>query len=305
MNTPVDQEKSTVERPIDFSRPFLPASLTPLYHTSAYHVLNPPQQLRYNQLHALYFQEQIMFFEKTLADNVLEPFLAENLPANLKRDLEEFIAEERRHSALFLQLNRRCAPELYSGNEFHFVQLPWLGKNLLRFMSRLPKVFPLFLWLALIQEERSMYFAREFLNCDEDLEPHFLSLQRMHLADEVGHVQCDQELLDWLWPRTPAWLRQLNAHLLGWMIGEYFSLPKRAGLRVLEQLAAEFPELRSSSQKLRQQLLELKNDLPYRSSLYSRENIPKTLARFDAWPEFRTLCRHIPGYLPQLLPTSP
>lgn len=43
-------------------RPFLPEGLTPLAHTAAYAMLTAQQRLRYNQLHGLYVNEQILLF---------------------------------------------------------------------------------------------------------------------------------------------------------------------------------------------------------------------------------------------------
>src|SRR5687768_15490891 len=99
--------------PIDFSRWFIPQPLTHLYHTPVYAGLTDAQRLRYNQLHALYFNEQIMFFEKTLARNVIGYFLSQPLPDPLKVGLRRFLAEEEQHTAMFRQLNRQCAPQFY------------------------------------------------------------------------------------------------------------------------------------------------------------------------------------------------
>ena len=48
---------------------------------------------------------------------------------------------------------------------------------------------------------------------------------------------------------------------------------------------------------MRRQMLDLSADGEYRTSLYSREIVPRTFARFDATPELRTL--KICGYRPQ------
>ena len=67
---------------VDFPRLFMPEMLTPLYHTPAYRSLSERQRLRYNQLNALYFNEQIVFFEKALTRNVLGYFQRSSLPRN-------------------------------------------------------------------------------------------------------------------------------------------------------------------------------------------------------------------------------
>ena len=81
------------------------------------------------------------------------------------------------------------------------------------------------------------------------------------------------------------------------MLGEFFSTPKRAQLRVVDELVREFPELRKRRPEMRRQVLALSADDEYRTSLYSREIVPRTFARFDATPELRAL--KICGYLPR------
>jgi hypothetical protein len=303
MNTPLQTPVSEAGT-VDFSRRFMPQELTPLYHAPVHHELSQEQQLRYNQLHALYFNEQIMFFERKLALNLLTPFLSGNLPEGLRLRLAQFLQEEERHSAMFLGLNRQCAPHLYRDREFHFVRIPPIGAHLLGAMSRRPRWFPLFLWLAHLQEERSMYYARCFLNSQEDLEPSFVAIQRLHLADEAGHVRCDEELLDMVWPRTSRTLRAVNARIFARMIGEYFSCPKRGGLRVVNLLMEEFPALKGKGAKIRYQLLALRHNRGFCRSLYGWHNVPKTLERFQRWPEFDVLRRVMPGYTAERSPAA-
>jgi hypothetical protein len=91
-------------------------------------------------------------------------------------------------------------------------------------------------------------------------------------------------------------LRALNVRLFHWMLGEFFHRPKRAAVRVLEQLASEFPDLALPA--LRRAMRELGRDTRYLQTLYSREIAPRAFARFDACPEFALLAQTLPGYLP-------
>lgn len=283
---------------IDFSRWFMPENLTPLYYTQAYAILTEPHRLRYNQLHALYFNEQTMFFERALARNVLGYFLAQPLPDELKSGLAQFMAEEEQHSAMFRNLNQKCAPAIYAARDFYFIHVPSTAAKLLDFISKRPDWFPLLLWLMHLQEERALSFGRAFLRSKDALETHFVSVQRQHVADEAGHVQWDEALLDWVWPKTGALLRQCNIRLFAWMVGEFFSAPKRSALRVVAALAGEFPELQPHCPQFCCQLRELDNNPVYRRSLYSPKNVPNTFRRFDAWPEFSALAKVMPGYVP-------
>jgi hypothetical protein len=283
---------------IDHSLLFMPEDLTPLYHTPAYPSLSEAQRRRYNQLHALYFNEQTMFFEKALARNVLGYFLVRPLPKELKSGLRQFMAEEEQHSAMFHGLNQMCAPEIYQQRDFYFIRVPPVASQLLAFISKRPNWFPLLLWLMHLQEERALFFGRAFLKCEYLLEPHFVAAQRQHLADEIGHVRWDEALLDWVWPKAGGVVRRCNVQAFAWMIGEYFSVPKRSALRVVAALAGEFPELNARYPELCRQLRNLGNSPGYCRSLYSRQNVPKTFRRFDEWPEFNALGNVIPGYLP-------
>lgn len=293
----IPQKPNPVER-IDFSRLFMPETLTPFYHAPGYRLLSEHQRLRYNQLHAMYFNEQTMFFEKALARNVLGYFLAQPLPAELKTGLRQFMLEEEQHTEMFRRLNRDCAPQIYSQQDFYFIRVPAPAALALDFISKRPQRFPFLLWLMHLQEERALFFGQTFLKFADILESHFVATQRQHVADEVGHIRWDETLLDWVWPNSGILGRKVNSRILAWMIEEYFSTPKRAAVRVLAELVNEFPELQPQYVGFCRQLVELGRDPQYRKSLYCEENVPNTFKRFDAWPEFQPLKAAMPGYSP-------
>jgi hypothetical protein len=280
----------------DSETPFIPAELTPLFHTPCYRELAAGQRRRYNQLHALYFNEQILFFETALGQPVLAALLGEPWPEGLAAGLRQFQEEERRHSEMFRRLNRRFAPHLYGESDLYFVRVPAFWGSVMRWAVDHPVSLPLFLWLMLLQEERSLYYSRAYLRQSAALAPAFVEAHRRHLADEVRHVGWDEELLDALWHRAPPLLRAVNARLFAWMLEEFFGAPKRAQLRVVEELAREDPQLRGRLPEMRRQLLALSRDAAYRQTLYSRAIVPRTFARFDACPELRGL--RLCGYLP-------
>ena len=91
----------------------MPEALTPLFFTPSYTQLTEEQRLRYNQLHACYFNEQTIFFESVMAQPILKYFAARPLPEDLRGGLRVFMAEEARHSAMFRAINRQCHPERY------------------------------------------------------------------------------------------------------------------------------------------------------------------------------------------------
>jgi len=274
---------------VDHRKRFIPDEFTPLYHTLAYRVLSEEQRLRYNQLQAIYFSEQIIFFETAIGRPVLEALLRGSLPLQLSKSLQQFLDEEQQHTEMFRQLNQQCAPQFYRAGRFYFIQPPPAWMAVLTWATRHPRLFPMFLWLMLLQEERSLFYSRRVIAQREELEPHFVKTHRTHLADEVGHVRWDEELIEALWQPANPVLRKVNAQLFDWMLREFFSAPKRAQLRVVHELTREFPALSASEPEMQRQLLALSLDRSYQRSLYSREIAPRTFARFDESPEFQSL----------------
>ena len=283
---------------IDTSRYFLPAPLTPLFHTPGYSSLTDTQRRRYNQLHGIYVNEQILFFEVALANNVLSALLRLAPPSDLASALRRFRADEAAHAAMFRELNWRCAPTIYETTDFHFVRAAGGAWRLLSAVSRRPATFPLFVWLMLMLEERALYYARETLRQRGSLAPHAVATHARHLCDEVNHVRWDQAVLDWLWPRTSQPLRRLNATLFRWMVGEFFNAPKRAALRVLDALVAEFPELEPRRGRMAAELRALGAQPAYHRFLYARDIVPRTFDRFDRWEEFASVGRVLLAYRP-------
>jgi hypothetical protein len=281
---------------IDDTRLFIAEEFTPLFHTSDYATLPDEARLRYNQLHALYFNEQVAFFEQEMLSPALSALARLALPTVLEAGVRKFYQDEQRHTSVFRALNRQCAPQLYARDDYFFVGLAPIWRVALRLISSQPRLFPLLLWLALMQEERSLFYSKGCLEHSARLEPHFVAAHRAHLADEVAHVAWDEELLDWLWPRTARTLRLANARLLSWAVGEFFLLPKRSGRRVVERLAREFPRLDGAG--LRRAMDGLNANKAYASTLYSRTITPRTFARFDRHPELALLARTLPGYTP-------
>jgi hypothetical protein len=274
---------------LDHKKRFIPEEFTPLSYTPSYRVLTEEQRLRYNQLQALYFNEQIIFFETAIGRPVLEALLRASLPPRLAKGLREFLAEEQRHTEMFRHLNQQCAPQFYDAGYFYFIEPPRGWMALLSWATDHPRFFPMFLWLMLLQEERSLFYSGRVMAQRDELEPHFVKTHRTHLADEVGHVRWDEELIETLWQRANPFLRKVNAKLLGWMLGEFFNAPKRAQLNVIRELAREFPELIKLEPEMQRQLLALSEEGRYQTSLYSREIVPRAFARFDQSHEFQSL----------------
>jgi hypothetical protein len=285
---------------IDFRLPFFPARLTPLCHVPSWRLIDERQRTRYTQLYALYLNEQTAFFEELLATTVLPALYSrpDLIGQDLADGLRTFEAEEKRHSRWFRKMNRRIDSERFSMESGAYVfipSIPWLNR-VGKWLAGKPFAFPFWIWLILLQEERSIHIARACLNERDRLEPNFHELHRRHLADEVGHVRWDTELIERVWLPMPMWKRKAQAGIFGWLMREFFTAPKRGARAVLDNLLTEFPELFLLAGKLRRELAELGSSLPYHASLYSREVTPKAFALFDALPEFENIGRSLPAY---------
>lgn len=283
---------------IDFSRPFFPVHLAALSFVPSWSLLEERHRLRYSQLYALYLNEQTVFFEELLATNVLPALYQrpDRIGTDLAKDLQQFEIEERRHSGWFRDLNHRVDPKNFRLEEGSYVFVPMTPrtKAVTAWFARHPFSFPCWIWLMLLQEERSIAVAKECLR--QDIEPVFRDLHRKHLADEIDHVRWDLKLVERVWLPLPQWKRRLQAKLFGFMMAEFFTSPKRAAKAVLQALLDEHPELHPLGPQLHRELRALATSRDYHASLYSRETTPRCFALFDELPEFRHAGRHLLAY---------
>lgn len=285
---------------VDFSLPFFPARLTALAHAPSWCLLNEAQQRRYTQIYALYLNEQTVFFEELLAGNVLPALYArpDRIGPDLAKDLRKFEAEERRHSRWFREMNHRIDPSRFSLQPGSYTLIPAhaMIRHITAWFARHPFAFPYWIWLMLLQEERSIQVSRACLRPDEPLDPSFRELHRRHLADEIDHVHWDLQLVERLWQPLPHRTRRVQAALFGWMMREFFTAPKRGGKAVLRAWLAEFPELRPLAPQLATELADLAHSRDYHASLYSREMTPRAFALFDRLPEFHHIGESLLAY---------
>lgn len=268
-----------------WERPFIPDRLLPLRLVSAWEALSAEEKLRYNQLHGLYFHEQIIYFEQAIIVPMLRaarPLVSD--PA-LRKSLHDFEAEENAHSAMFHGLLRSLRPEWYASSWRHFVRTGPVSDRILAALLRHPRRFPFLIWLVQLLEERTMFASRLYLAEPERFPETIVAAQRQHLMDEADHVQWDIALLDAFWPAIPAWLRRLNVRLLDWMVGEFIAVPRRAALRVIDALAADMPGLSVPPRVLKSQLLSLGARDDYRAAVFGRDAVPRTWRQASVAPD--------------------
>jgi hypothetical protein len=284
-----------LEAKIDRTRLFTPMSLAPLSHSWIFGELTEPQRMRYNQLVALMQNEIICFFEQEFAVRVLPAMMRDQrLAPELKRSMQQFVDDERQHTQLFRSLNQRAEPEWYAHGDTHILRIPRLFRGMLRVVTSLPAVFPMVFWIMLLMEERSLMISRRYAEMDPDtVEPNFAAAYAAHLEDEVRHVQVDWHLLKQCYLSRPRWLRRINARLLEWFVAGLCLKPRRANVRLVELLTAEFPELSAKRLLLVRAVRDLLHSDGYREMMYSADSTPIAVSLLKTCPELRRLHRII------------
>lgn len=275
---------------------YLPEHLTHLYYSPVYVTLTPAQRRVYNRLHACYLCEMCAFLEGELPRYYLQAASAPNIPKHLLSQAQALSDSEKRHASMFRALARRLSPGLYSKDEYILVRLSSLPALMARVLFNLPVLRPMLLWIALIQEERGVYYGEEILRQADHLDPTMVEVQRKHLADEEDHLGFGEALLPLYWNGCRPWVRRLNARLFRFVLREYLGAPKRAGVRLIHLWVKECPDLETRKAELVEAMRALDRDRAFHNGLYSRKIVPKTFELFDRYSEFGDLGKTVWGY---------
>jgi len=271
-------------RPIDTTKLFVCPTLTPLYYTSTYRQWSDFQRLRYNQLSAISFIQLIVFFEKSFAGALEAMTDSVGCDRERKARIDQFLADERRHCAMWRRLERGCSPKAPLPTVIH--DKGHFG-IMIRLLTAFPKIFPVDVLTMLTLEEHSIEISRRCGRLDiGELEPHFASAYRAHLLDETRHVQIDRQLLQDLVQSLSPTIRRLNAAMFRWFIRTLWLRPRRAAARVLSAMIQEFPELKASRERALLELAGLEYNSDYRSMMFSATTLPMTFSFLHSHPDF-------------------
>ncbi len=276
---------------IDHSKPFIHDHLTQLYHSPFYDILDAAQKLRYNQLFALRTTEQLMTLEESFIGKVLKRARADTtIRSNqaLVHCMEEMAQEETTHYHMFRTLNQKTEPDIYRHDEMFFARHTTSETILLKGLTITPGILQLLVWIVLILEEFSIYISRQMLNKNdtENLEYSFILAHREHLKDESRHVHICANILDILCKKSTGTKRFINAQLLNHFMREYLT-PKHGGLRVLNKLIEEFPELSQHKETLTRGIYESRYKQPIWHALADPSAMPVTYMMFERFPVYR------------------
>jgi hypothetical protein len=289
--------------PIDFSRPFIPEEFTQLYFTPLYTELTHEQRLRYNQLFGVKVNEQVAVFEEDFTDRLLRRLVSYPTVAaqsDLQVCLERMIDEERWHSRMFHDLNRRCLPEVYGDRDRHFLRMGWPDRVGFALLTSAPYRLTFLLWFTTSMEEYSVGLSRVFIRNRETetlgpLEQNFVRVHAEHAKDETRHVHTVLNLIDTCQAEGWKVKRRINAALFRQLIRNIV-VPRRWGAAVIRHLLQDCPELKPMGDRMIRAVRDLKDDERFQKSLFNRTLMPYTFQHLDAQPEFERLGEVMLGY---------
>jgi hypothetical protein len=287
--------------PIDRTRWYFCETLTPLYYTDVYNELAPEHQRRYNQLTGMMTSELIGLLETEFLRAALDAVSSGDVADSKLRDaIIRFAADERRHAAIWHQLSRLSEPDWYATASRHVVRVPSYAGVLLRFVARHPVAFPVVFWVQLAQEERSVEISRRCMRMPvRRIEPRYAAAFAAHIQDEVRHVQVDRHLIERFYGERSLAVRRITARLFRAITGSLLLTPVSSTARVVELLAAEYPELAPLRSRIARELRGLEGNDEYHEMMYSRRSTPVTFSLFDRFEEFHQMQHVLRSYRPQ------
>lgn len=294
------------ERGVARDRMWFPERMTPLAHTEVYGELGEEERLTYNHFYAQAVNEQFIFLEEWFLVRVVEGVRRRKnlgVPEDLRVALDDFLAEEMKHTAMFRRLNLLADPERYAKGEFSFMRFGWAEDKLLDLMAWRPEMLVVWCWMALIFEEKTIDYYRQYQRHDrerasEPLDPLHTEVHRYHAIDEVRHVQVDHHLVEHFHDRCGGVVRAINARLLARTLAGY-TRPRRTNFRIVEELGRAHPRLAARVEAMKEQLRGLFARGEWQAIAYSRRNAPQTFAQFDRHPELHRLSQVLTEYRPQ------
>lgn len=278
---------------IDHDKLFMPERLTQLYHTPGYALLSDKHKLRYNQLFAMRSIEQLMTLEAKFIELVLKRTSKShevNKDEQLVYCMQEMASEEQQHYRMFSRINRQAEPCIYQDEEMYFARISTWENLALSGLVYLPGINLFLLWILLILEEFSTYISTAMIKearlSAARYEPNFVKVHREHLKDETRHVSICANLISTLMRSTAQPLIQLNTFLLRKFMHDYMT-PKRGGIRVIEHLCREFPELQATKKTLIDSIRAQKQDSVISKAIQDPACMPCSQALFSRYPAFR------------------
>jgi len=285
------------QQPVRSDRYFLCPTLTPLWYTPGYQVLEEPDQQLYNQLTALMSIELIGWFEATLLPaltSAIKRITHDEVESDLMEALKSFIADECQHIGWWEKLHADSLTALGLDTQTRVLRVNPLGKRAFHLIAGHACHVTAVFWVMLALEEHGLEIARRTLAQPADqIDPRHLDAHRHHVRDEARHVQLDRHLIDCFYRRQSGAARRVNAYLFDRLLMRYLLPPVRGASQVVDQLARMRPPVRPHVLSLKQQLRTLAHHTGYREMMYSRQTTPVLFSMFDEHPQMANLARRL------------
>lgn len=266
-----------------------PESITPWFYLPVYTQMSAKLRLRYNQLYALGINEIFTLFESDFVHKILSQLRTEKQMSPLQKEaLKYFCEEEVKHSEMFRRLNSAVSPKEYEKDSYRLIhRRSQFGKKILEMITKWPHFFLMWVWMAIFFEERTVMYAKEYIKDSSPLlSPVFKEVHKLHMIEEMRHIQMDELLID-LFYKKSNWFRRKIAALMFKKVIADFSAPRRMSYSIAEILRKEFQD--SESQKLIQIALEqlptLKTNTQFQEKMFGDQAAPRTRALTLQFPE--------------------
>ena len=278
---------------VDHAKPWEPEGLGALWFLPSFALLAPQERLRCNQLHALGVCEQFVWFERQLIRAIGNVLRAGALPPALHEALGHFVVEERKHIAMFGRLLQKSAPRGYATRAPRLFGASMAQQFTMDRVTAHPRTLLAWIWLAIVVEERTLFFSREHLRAASSapglIDTLHAQVHAFHFRDEARHYHLDQHLLTWLYDPQPRWKKRLAAAMFYAMMRSYVA-GARTATRILQQLGREFSHLRAGLlPRLRAELGQVARREDYQQRLFSRAALPHSFALLAEYREHARL----------------
>jgi len=152
---------------------------------------------------------------------------------------------------------------------------------------KFPQIFLAWLWLAVLFEERTLDYSRQYGLVSKIVDPLFGEAHRFHLKDESRHYQMDQYLLKSFIDDQPSWKKALAAKMLFYVMRAYTS-PRRTCLKIIDKLAEDFPETLEISRQIKEKYLNLAIH-EISQMAFSEKSLGRTFKLLARYPEMNPL----------------
>ncbi|MEB3222045.1 MAG: diiron oxygenase [Candidatus Sericytochromatia bacterium] len=280
---------------------FAPEAMSHLFHCPSYAGFSDDERRALARITALTKAESFVYFEEFLLIPIVQQILRAperyGVSPGLVTCLEDFVHEERQHTEMFWRLLEAAAPAHYPTRQLRYFGPTSGGAVLGKLLARRPDFFILWVWLALIIEERTVDLYRQYRS-DPRVDPLFAAVYHAHMVDETRHVSIDHHLLATFWDPAPLWLRKLNVALLDHCLGK-LTTPRVVARVSLAEVIDQSPTLRPQRATIAQELASLGKNASYQAAHFSRDCLPRSFALMDRYPEFATLRAGLPAYQPR------